>query len=154
MHPKILHSELNFFTEGECLRIIENKYDLELLKNKILNSIKTHFISDYKGYVLNDVVDIKLNSYKPNQKYENFKKIENGFISFMIQLNDEYDEGFFQFSVKDDTYYYQLQPGTGHMVLFFSNLNHRVIPVKRGIKYTLTGTVNLKEKVNYKKTII
>jgi hypothetical protein len=154
MHNIILKPVLNFLTNAECDAIIENNYDLNYLKKNIIKSIKTYFISEFKGYTFGEICDVKLNSYTPTQKYSNFKKIDDGFLSFMIQLNDNYEEGFFQFSVKDDTYYYQMQPGKGHMIVFFSNLNHRTIPVTSGIKYTLTGTLILKKVDNYIQTVI
>jgi hypothetical protein len=145
---------LNFLTKEECSDIINNRCDLENLKLKLINCIKDYFITDFKGYELDEITNIELNSYTVNQKYFNFQKIDNEFLSFMIQLNEDYDEGFFQFLVKDDTEYYQFYSGAGHMILFFSSLKHRTIPVKSGIKYTLTGNIILKQIDNYTKTII
>jgi hypothetical protein len=154
MFNRIAKPVFNFLTNNECDAIIEGKFDLDKLKNKILNTAREYFITEFNGYELSEIDDIEINLYKPNQKYTNFNKIEDGFLSFVIQLNNEYDEGFFQFSFKDDNYHYQMYPGKGHMLLFFSNLNHRTVPVKKGIKYTLNGTIRLKKRKNYKKTII
>lgn len=145
---------LNFLTKDECVSIIQNNFDLKLLKEKIINSIKDYYVTDFKGYELDEISDIQLNTYTVNQTYLNFQKINNEFLSFMIQLNEDYDEGFLQFSVKDDSQYYQFYSGAGHMILFFSSLKHRTIPVKSGVKYTLTGNILLKKINNYTKTII
>jgi hypothetical protein len=154
MFNKIAKPVFNFLTINECDAIIEGKFDLDKLKNKILNTTREYFITEFNGYELSEIDDIEINSYRSDQKYTNFNKIEDGFLSFVIQLNDDYDEGFFQFSFKEESYHYQMYPGKGHMLLFFSNLRHRTIPVKKVIKYTLNGTIRLKKSKNYKKRII
>jgi Rps23 Pro-64 3,4-dihydroxylase Tpa1-like proline 4-hydroxylase len=75
------------------------------------------------------------------------------YCSLVIQLNDEYEHGDLQ--IKDS----QMKPltvdkGTGNLILFLSNIEHRVIPVKSGIRYTLVNWVKLKQKKDYKKTLL
>jgi predicted 2-oxoglutarate/Fe(II)-dependent dioxygenase YbiX len=83
------------------------------------------------------------------------KKITNydRYCSLVIQLNDEYEEGDLQ--IKDDKNKTLIvEKGVGNLILFLSNIEHRVIPVKSGIRYTLVNWVKLIENKNYKKTLL
>jgi predicted 2-oxoglutarate/Fe(II)-dependent dioxygenase YbiX len=75
------------------------------------------------------------------------------YCSLVIQLNDEYDEGDLQIKDnKNETL--TVEKGTGNLILFLSNIEHRVVPVKSGIRYTLVNWVRLKQKKDYKKTLL
>jgi predicted 2-oxoglutarate/Fe(II)-dependent dioxygenase YbiX len=75
------------------------------------------------------------------------------YCSLVIQLNDEYDEGNLQ--IKDNqNETLTIEKGTGNLILFLSNIEHRVVPVKSGIRYTLVNWVKLKQKKDYKKTLL
>jgi predicted 2-oxoglutarate/Fe(II)-dependent dioxygenase YbiX len=75
------------------------------------------------------------------------------YCSLVIQLNDEYGEGDLQ--IKDDQNgTLTVEKGTGNLILFLSNIEHRVVPVKSGIRYTLVNWVKLKQKKDYKKTLL
>jgi len=75
------------------------------------------------------------------------------YCSLVIQLNDGYEDGDLQ--IKDN----QKKPltvekGIGNLILFLSNIEHRVVPVKSGIRYTLVNWVKLKQNKEYKKTLL
>jgi predicted 2-oxoglutarate/Fe(II)-dependent dioxygenase YbiX len=71
----------------------------------------------------------------------------------VIQLNDEYEEGDLQ--IKDDqNQTLVVEKGIGNLILFLSNIEHKVVPVKSGIRYTLVNWVKLKQKKDYKKTLL
>jgi predicted 2-oxoglutarate/Fe(II)-dependent dioxygenase YbiX len=72
----------------------------------------------------------------------------------MIQLNNDYNEGYFQFLINDGESYFQVNHGAGHLVLFFSNLKQRTTPVKSGIKKTLSGKILLIKDKDVKNTLI
>jgi len=75
------------------------------------------------------------------------------YCSLVIQLNDEYEDGDLQIKdEKNETLI--IEKGTGNLILFLSNIEHRVVPVKSGIRYTLVNWVKLKEKKHYKKTLL
>jgi predicted 2-oxoglutarate/Fe(II)-dependent dioxygenase YbiX len=75
------------------------------------------------------------------------------YCSLVIQLNDDYEEGDLQIKdINNETL--TVDKGTGNLILFLSNISHRVIPVKNGIRYTLVNWVKLKQKKDYKKTLI
>jgi Rps23 Pro-64 3,4-dihydroxylase Tpa1-like proline 4-hydroxylase len=75
------------------------------------------------------------------------------YCSLVIQLNNEYEDGDLQ--IKDEkNEKLTVEKGTGNLILFLSNIEHRVVPVKSGIRYTLVNWVKLKEKKDYKKTLL
>jgi PKHD-type hydroxylase len=75
------------------------------------------------------------------------------YCSLVIQLNDEYEEGDLQIKDnKNETL--TVEKGTGNLILFLSNIEHRVVPVNNGVRYTLVNWVKLKENKNYKKTLL
>lgn len=75
------------------------------------------------------------------------------YCSLVIQLNEEYDEGDLQ--IKDNqNETLTVEKGTGNLILFLSNIEHRVVPVKSGVRYTLVNWVKLKQKKDYKKTLL
>ena len=75
------------------------------------------------------------------------------YCSLVIQLNDEYDGGDLQ--IKDnENKTLAIEKGIGNLILFLSNIEHRVVPIKSGIRYTLVNWVKLKENKDYKKTLL
>ena len=77
----------------------------------------------------------------------------NRYCSLVIQLNDQYEEGDLQIKDnKNETL--TIEKGIGNLILFLSNIEHRVTPVKSGIRYTLVNWVKLIENKNYKKTLV
>lgn len=145
---------LNFIDENECNEILSGNYNQEILKAKIYDEIQKHFPTKFKGYETTDIVDIKINEYIVGQTYPDFKSNDENFLSFMIQLNNDYEDGYFQFLINDGENYFQVHHGTGHMVIFFSNLNQRTTPVKQGIKKTISGKISLIKDNNSTKTLI
>jgi PKHD-type hydroxylase len=75
------------------------------------------------------------------------------YCSLVIQLNDEYQDGDLQ--IKDNqNETLTIEKGVGNLILFLSNIEHKVVPVKSGIRYTLVNWVKLKQNKDYKKTLV
>lgn len=75
------------------------------------------------------------------------------YCSVVIQLNIDYIDGDLQ--IKDDkNQTLTIEKGVGNLILFLSNIEHRVIPIKSGVRYTLVNWVKLIEKGDYKKTLL
>lgn len=154
MKNKKIKLLLNFLNRDECDQVISGAYDKDMLMDKILNEVEKYFITNFKGFEIGGVVDLKLNQYSIEQKYNDFESADENYVSFLLQLNDEYKEGYFQFLVDDGNKYFQVHHGLGHLVLFFSNLPKRTTPVVSGVKHTLTGTISLIESTSSVKTLI
>ncbi len=75
------------------------------------------------------------------------------YCSLVIQLNDEYEEGDLQIKDKQNETL-TIEKGVGNLILFLSNIEHRVVPVKSGVRYTLVNWVSLVQKKDYKKTLL
>lgn len=75
------------------------------------------------------------------------------YCSLVVQLNDKYEDGELQIRfTKDETF--TVEKGIGNLTLFLSDTEHRVTPVKSGVRYTLVNWVSLVEKKEYKKTLL
>ena len=75
------------------------------------------------------------------------------YCSLVIQLNDEYEEGNLELKITEGEVL-TAEKGIGNLILFLSDIQHRVTPVKSGIRYTLVNWVKLIEKKDYKKTLL
>ena len=71
----------------------------------------------------------------------------------VIQLNDEYTDGVLEVKISDDETIV-VEKGVGNLIIFLSELRHRVIPVATGTRYTLVNWISIKPKENYKKTLL
>ena len=78
---------------------------------------------------------------------------QDRYCSIVIQLNNEYENGDLEIELID-TEKIKVEKNTGNLVIFLSNMLHRVTNVKNGHRYTLVNWVGLKEKHNYKKTLL
>ena len=72
----------------------------------------------------------------------------------VIQLNDDYEGGDLQLKLENDNTQIQVEKGIGNLIIFLSNLEHRVTDVTMGNRYTLVNWVGLKKINNYKKTLL
>jgi PKHD-type hydroxylase len=75
------------------------------------------------------------------------------YCSLVIQLNNDYEEGNLQIKGNQNETL-TVENGTGNLILFLSNIQHRMLPVKSGVRYTLVNWVRLIEKKYYKKTLL
>jgi Rps23 Pro-64 3,4-dihydroxylase Tpa1-like proline 4-hydroxylase len=75
------------------------------------------------------------------------------YCSLVIQLNDEYEDGDLEIKLSDNSVM-TVEKGIGNVIVFLSNMEHRVTSVKSGNRYTLVNWVGLKENSNYKKTLL
>jgi PKHD-type hydroxylase len=75
------------------------------------------------------------------------------YCSLVIQLNDDYEEGHLQ--IKDNqNKTLTVEKRTGNLILFSSSIQHRMLPVKSGVRYTIVNWIRLIEKKDYKKTLL
>jgi predicted 2-oxoglutarate/Fe(II)-dependent dioxygenase YbiX len=75
------------------------------------------------------------------------------YCSLVIQLNDGYEDGNLQIKNTENEPI-TVDKGTGNLILFLSDIEHKVEPVKSGVRYTLVNWVKLIEKKEYKKTLL
>jgi len=75
------------------------------------------------------------------------------YCSLVIQLNDEYEEGNLQIKNLGGEIL-TIEKGVGNLILFLSDIEHRVVPVKNGVRYTIVNWIKLKQNKDYKKTML
>lgn len=141
----------NFLTKDECVYALDTK-DYSFIYDKVKSYID-NFIQ-LKGYTFTKLLPFRLNTHIVGVNNPNWYVDEDAYISFLIQLNDAYKEGYFQFLVDEDENYFQLHHGYGHMIVYFSNLKNRTSPVEGGIKYTITSSISINKIDGFEKTII
>lgn len=112
-----------------------------------------------KGYVVTGLGPYQFTEYKAGEYYDwhtdSAKDVyQYRFASIVIQLNDEYSDGYLEVNLNDNTEIVRLPKGIGNLYVFYSNLLHRVMPVNDGVRYSLVNWVSLEEIKEYKKTLI
>lgn len=129
------------------------------LLEKMSNLLNQHIF--VKGFDLDyEESQFQFTEYHPGGHFDWHKDVSgkkitdyDRYCSLVIQLNDDYVDGDLQIKdTKNETL--TIEKGTGNLALFLSNITHRVVPVKSGIRYTLVNWVKLKQKKDYKKTLL
>jgi prolyl 4-hydroxylase len=64
---------------------------------------------------------------------------EESYLTFIIYLNEEFDEGYTQFPWE------KIYPRTGMALVFPHNIRHRAVPALHGVKYVLRTDVIYKK---------
>ncbi len=173
----------NFLSKEEC-QFILNKYlnKLELKEAEIFGGVDINYRKSSVAFIDNiDIIDSRLKEIlKNNIKIKGydvtglgayqFTKYDVGdyyhwhtdssngeykdrYCSIVIQLNDDYEGGYLQ--LKDNNgNTYAFERGLGNLYVFFSNILHRVIPVKSGVRYSLVNWISLEKIEGYNKTLL
>jgi predicted 2-oxoglutarate/Fe(II)-dependent dioxygenase YbiX len=79
---------------------------------------------------------------------------EERYCSMVIQLNNDYDGGNLELKLPHDNTHLTFEKGIGNLIIFLSNIEHRVTDVTEGNRYTLVNWVGLKQINNFKKTLL
>jgi hypothetical protein len=147
-----------FLSEDECKEIIITHKNGELLNSYYVTEKITKILDDnfkFKGYKLSELSPIIFKEYTPKTKYTLKWKVKNStYFTIIVQLNDDFKNGYQQFLVDDDENYYQVPKFVGSLVFFFSNMKHRIAPVRMSSKYVLECEVKLVKDENFKKTLL
>lgn len=141
----------NFIDEDECKYALDTA-DYSFIKFKLDRYIK--FNIKLKGHSFTELSPLKLNHHISGVNDPNWVTDSDSYISFLIQLNEDYFRGRFQFLIDDDDKYFQLPHGAGNLVVYFSNIKNRTTPVENGMKYTIASSVNIIKEEDFKKTLI
>ena len=75
------------------------------------------------------------------------------YCSIVIQLNDAYKNGDLEIKISENESM-TIEKGVGNLIIFLSDIKHRVTVVESGNRYTLVNWVGLKKKENFKKTLL
>ena len=135
--------------------------DYPFLLEKINNLVNTHI--QVKGHDLDykrepfQFTEYKIGDYFNWHTDSDYKSkdltIASRYCSLVIQLNDEYEGGTLEVKMSEDETII-VEKGVGNLIIFLSELKHRVVPVTNGTRYTLVNWISIKPKENYKKTLL
>jgi Rps23 Pro-64 3,4-dihydroxylase Tpa1-like proline 4-hydroxylase len=103
----------------------------------------------FTEYNIGDFFNWHTDSDKDNININEF----NRYCSIVIQLNDDYDAGDLEISITNEEPIV-VDKGVGNLILFSSDIQHRVTTIQSGQRYTLVNWVGLKKQNNYKKTLL
>lgn len=92
-----------------------------------------------------------LNKIDPTTNQNDDFHYDASFFTFLFYLNDDFDGGEFQY-IEEDRKIKKIQPKKYLAILSNNKLKHRVLPVKKGIRYSIVLFYDTKLKT--KKTLM
>ena len=130
-----------------------------ILLEKISKLLKENII--IKGFDLDyEYSEFQFTEYKDGDYFAWHKDVygdkiteQDRYCSVVIQLNNEYEDGNLEVEV-DNGKTISIEKNAGDIIIFLSNMLHRVTTVKNGNRYTLVNWVGLKKQNNYKQTLL
>lgn len=158
MENKRINLIEEFLSKEECDEFIKHHKNGDILNStymyeKIIKTLNDNF--KFKGHYLGELDSITFKEFSPEKKYTLKWEINNdSYFTVVVQLNDNFLNGYEQYLIDDDEKYYQSPKITGSLIFFFSNIKHRVAPVKTNSKYILETKIKLLNDINFKKTLI
>lgn len=128
----------------------------DTLKTSILQSLSSKILSTsnelnpFKGIKYNGIPKYSFNRYSKGDFLDwhpDSHEILNGAtITFIIQLNDEYDGGLIRYSINDIEY--TINRKQGSIFIFDSNVVHSVDMVTSGLRYSLNVWPSFVKKIS------
>jgi len=144
-NEKFRKSSIDFIDKIDS---IDDRLKAILDSNIKVKGSKVHGIGKYQ-FTKYDVGE----HYDWHTDSDNSSLFKNRFCSIVIQLNNDYTGGNLEY--KDATnVIHEFERGIGNLFIFYSALEHRVVPVETGVRYSLVNWVSLTEISTYKKTLI
>ena len=114
--------------------------DLPILKSLTSKIITlSNELNPYNGIVYNGVPKYSFNRYGEGDfldwHSDNHEIINGATITYIIQLNDEYEDGEVKYKINDIEY--SIEKKEGSVFIFDSNLLHSVNKIKDGFRYSM-----------------
>ncbi len=107
------------------------------LTNKIINL--SNELNPYNGVTYNGVPKYSFNRYGVGDfldwHSDNHETLNGATITYIIQLNDVYDEGYVKYSI--DGVEYSVDKKQGSVFIFDSNISHSISPITNGVRYSM-----------------
>jgi len=164
--------------------LLEKAKIADYLNDKIYNENKRKSELSYYNYfenfpflyqrlikIIKDEIEVKGYDLNLNNERFQFTKYQTGdyfnwhkdkmpndtdletsrYCSLVIQLNNNYTGGNLEFKADKNII---VNKGIGNLIIFLSEIEHRVTNVESGERYTLVNWVSLKKNKNFEKTLI
>lgn len=153
LQPARIFGGINNKVRKSSIGFIDNIENVDdRLKKVLIDNIQL------KGFNVSGLGAYQFTKYEVGDYYNWHIDSDNGeykdrYCSIVIQLNDDYEGGYLQ--LKDNNgNTYAFERGLGNLYIFFSNVLHRVLPVKNGVRYSLVNWVSLEKIEGYRKTLL
>lgn len=131
---------------------------IEVIDTRLKNVLKD--LIRIKGYEVTGLGPYQFTEYKIGEYYDwhtdssNAEGYKDRYCSIVIQINGGYEGGYLQIKEDGGENSIQIDHGIGNLIIFYSNLRHRVMPVTSGVRYSLVNWISLKEVEGFKKTLM
>lgn len=146
---KVRKSSVAFYNYFNKFKFLKNKLEKEILE-----------VLSIKGFDIDLEKDLQFTEYKNGEFYDWHidsgdlnEETKNRFCSIVILLNDNYIGGDLQI-LNEQKKLEIVSKEKGNLFIFPSEFLHKVTTIENGIRYSLVGWFTLKQKQNFKKTII
>lgn len=145
--------------KGEELKKIRDSKVLFTNIDWVELRIKSYLIDKVKikGFELDSIENFQFTEYKDGGHYDWHTdagmNYQDRFCSVVIQLNDSYEGADLLYKDANDAIT-TFERGVGNMFIFNSSIEHKVTPVKKGVRYSLVTWIKLKEIKQFKKTLL
>lgn len=110
---------------------------MKTLTNKIINL--SNQLNPFNGITYNDVSKYSFNRYQEGDFLDwhpdKHEMLNGATITYVIQLNDDYENGYVKYSIDDIEY--KVEKKMGSVFIFDSNLLHSVDKITGGVRYSL-----------------
>ena len=120
------------------------------LSNKIINL--SNELNPFKGIVYNGIPKYSFNRYEVDDfldwHSDNHEILYGATLSYIIQLNDNYDDGYVKYRINDIEH--NVNKKKGSVFVFDSNIPHSVEKITNGSRYS----INVWPSKTIKKSII
>lgn len=142
-------SNVSFFNYFDKYPFLKERYEIQI--NNFFN---------IKGFDIDFESMLQFTEYKDSGFYEwhtdsnpTNQLTSKRFCSTVLLLNDDYNGGELEIIDSEDKKYI-LEKKKGNLFIFPSQLRHRVTKLLSGKRYSLVGWFSLKDKKNFKKTLL
>lgn len=127
-----------------------NKPILKNLSNKIIEL--SNQINPFNGIIYEDIVSYSFNRYCEgdflNWHSDSHEILNGATITYIVQLNDDYSDGYVKYVLNDVEYFVKKKQGS--VFIFDSNIRHSVDKITFGERYSL----NVWPRKRIKKSLI
>jgi len=150
INESIRKSNVAFNDYTEKFPYIKDRLEKIISKEINLKGMEVNLENDIFQFTEYKIGDFYNWHQDGNEKYT----LGNRYCSIVILLNDNYEGGVLEiknFGEDEITY---VDKKIGKLIIFLSQLKHRVSPVKKGVRYSLVNWFSLKESTNFKKTLL
>lgn len=151
INEKTRKSKLGFFIFSKEFPVLNKKIENFVLNEILIKGHKLNFGSEpfqFTKYNEGDFFNWHRDSF-PKESYDEYGR----YCSLVLQLNNNYSEGNLEIKTKEGEVI-KIQNKTGTLIIFLSELEHRVTPIESGERFTLVNWIGLKKEESSKKTLL